>query len=180
MCSLQFKKKLPNRKSRWDLVLFLPVCYLKINIFLSFKSPIFWNSDFNAQLRQLLTKWRGKLCFFETLLFRSLQEFLFGGFGLQTFHRQSDYRDNGPDEGNDPKDDQHREPIFECANLVVAVVDVGVIKVECRQIDRSQRDWFVLASRAGEVVLSPDETVRYSVSESLTIVGPFGAVVLDQ
>lgn len=73
-------------------------------------------------------------------MFRSVQEFFFGGSGFQTFHRQSDYRDDGPDEGNDTKDDQHREPIFKCVDLVVAVVAVGVVKVECRQIDWSQGD----------------------------------------
>jgi len=109
-----------------------------------------------------------------------LQELLLGGSDPQAFDRQGDYRDDGPDEGHDTEDRQHREPVLESADPAVAIVAVGVVEIEGRQVDRPQGDRFVFAPRDGEVSLLPDESVGYSVSESLPIMGPFGAVVLDQ
>lgn len=109
-----------------------------------------------------------------------MQELLLGGSDSQAFDRQGDYRGDGPDEGHDTEDREHREPVLERADPAVAIVALGVVEIESRQVDRPQGDRFVFASRDGGVALLPDESVGYSVSESLPIVRPFGAVVLDQ
>lgn len=109
-----------------------------------------------------------------------MQELLLGGSDPQAFDGEGDYRNDGSDERHDTEDRQHREPVLERADPAVAVVVVGVVQIERRQVDRPQGDRFVFAFRDGDVPLFPDESVGYGISESLPIVGPFGAVVLDQ
>lgn len=110
-----------------------------------------------------------------------MQQLLLGRFDFQAFGCKSNYRDDGPDEGHDTENHQHCEPVLERADSVVAVVAVGVVKIEGRQVDRPEGNRFVFSSRAVKMTLPlPDESVGYSISESLTIVGPLGAVVLDQ
>lgn len=110
-----------------------------------------------------------------------MQKFLLGESDFQAFGCQGDYRNDSPDEGHYSKDHQYREPIFERADSIVAfVIGIGVIEVESRQVDGPQRDRFIFALRPGEVLLLFDKSVGYGVSKSLTIIGPFGAVVLDQ
>lgn len=109
-----------------------------------------------------------------------MQELLLGGSDPQAFDREDDDRGDGADEGHDTEDRQHREPVLERADPPVAFVAVSVVDIERRQVDRPQRDRFVFALRDGGVPLLPDESVGYGISESQPIVGPFGAVVLDQ
>jgi len=110
-----------------------------------------------------------------------LQQFLPGRSDPQAFDGKSNYRDDGSDKRYDAENHQHRKPILKCADSVVAVVAVSVIEIKGRQVHRSQGYRFVFTSRAAKMPLPlPDESVRYIVSEFLSIVGPLGAVVLDQ
>jgi len=110
-----------------------------------------------------------------------LQQFLPGRSDSQAFDGKSDYRDDGSDKRHDAEDHQHRKPILKRANSVVAIVAVGVVEIKGRQVYRSQGNRFVFTSRATKMPLPlPDESVRYIVSEFLSIVGTLGAVVVDQ
>jgi len=110
-----------------------------------------------------------------------LQQFLLGGSDSQAFERKSDYRDDGSDERHDAENHQHRKPVLKRADSIIAIVAVGVVEIKGRQVHWSQGNRFVFTSRATSMLPPlPNESVRYIVSEFLSIVGPLGAVVLDQ